>query len=146
MRLNKFISLSGIASRREADNLVKSAIVTVNDMVETNPAYQVSISDKVKCDEKIISLKENKRIVLLNKPTGFITTIKDPLKRKTVMDLVQTDERLFPIGRLDKDTSGLLLLTNHGFWQIILCIQKIKFHAFTNWKLIKYSVKVKKNV
>ena len=115
MRLNKFISLSGIASRREADNLVKSAIVTVNDMVETNPAYQVSISDKVKCDEKIISLKENNRIVLLNKPTGFITTVKDPLKRKTVMDLVQTDERLFPIGRLDKDTSGLLLLTNHGF-------------------------------
>ena len=60
MRLNKFISLSGIASRREADNLIKSAIVTVNDLVETNPAYQVSISDKVKCDEKIISHKEIK--------------------------------------------------------------------------------------
>jgi len=114
MRLNKFISLSGIASRREADTLIKSAIVTVNDMVETNPAYQVSITDKVKCDEKIISRKENNRIVLLNKPTGYITTVKDPLKRKTVMDLVQTDERLFPIGRLDKDTTGLLLLTNYG--------------------------------
>ena len=66
-----------------------------------------------KYDEIIIAPQSNNQVVMLNKPAGFITTVNDPLKRKTVMDLVQTDERLFPIGRLDKDTTGLLLLTNN---------------------------------
>tara|TARA_Y100000590_G_C15412748_1_gene898207 strand:+ start:110 stop:829 length:720 start_codon:yes stop_codon:yes gene_type:complete len=114
MRLNKYISLSGISSRREADKLIKSATITVNDKVEMNPGYQVSPSDKIKYDERIITPQDNNRVVMLNKPAGIITTVKDPLKRKTVMNLVQTDERLFPIGRLDKDTTGLILLTNNG--------------------------------
>ena len=114
MRLNKYISLSGVSSRREADELIKSATITVNDKVQMDPGYQVSPGDKVKYDEKVITPKDNSRVVMLNKPAGFITTVKDPLKRKTIMHLVQTDERLFPIGRLDKDTTGLLLLTNNG--------------------------------
>ena len=115
MRLNKYISLSGVSSRREADELIKSATITVNDKVQMDPGYQVSPGDKIKYDEKIITPKDNSRVVMLNKPAGFITTVKDPLKRKTVMHLVKSDERLFPIGRLDKDTTGLLLLTNNGY-------------------------------
>ena len=105
MRLNKYISLSGISSRREADELIKSATITVNDKVQMDPGYQVCPGDKIKYDEKIITPQDNNRVVMLNKPAGFITTVKDPLKRKTVMDLVKSDERLFPIGRLDKDLS-----------------------------------------
>ncbi|MEC7821662.1 MAG: pseudouridine synthase [Candidatus Neomarinimicrobiota bacterium] len=114
MRLNKYISLSGVSSRREAEELIKSATITVNDKVEMDPGYRVSPGDKIKYDEKIIAPQGNNQVVMLNKPAGFITTVKDPLNRKTVMDLVQTNERLFPIGRLDKDTTGLLLLTNNG--------------------------------
>ena len=114
MRLNKFLAQAGIASRRESDRLIQSAMVTVNGVIENNPAYQVQPNDDIFYDNQRISIQSNTRIILLNKPDGYITTMKDPLKRKTVMDLVHTDERLFPIGRLDKDTTGLLLLTNDG--------------------------------
>ena len=114
MRLNKFLAQCGIASRRESDRLIQSAMVTVNGVIESNPAYQVQPNDNIFYDNQRISIQSNTRIILLNKPDGYITTMKDPLKRKTVMDLVHTDERLFPIGRLDKDTTGLLLLTNDG--------------------------------
>lgn len=114
MRLNKFLAQAGIASRRESDRLIQSAMVTVNGVIESNPAYQVQPNDDIFYDNQRISIQSNTRIILLNKPNGYITTMKDPLKRKTVMDLVHTDERLFPIGRLDKDTTGLLLLTNDG--------------------------------
>ena len=114
MRLNKFVAQAGIASRRESDRLIQSAMVTVNGVIESNPAYQVQPHDDIFYDNQRINIQSNTRIILLNKPNGYITTMKDPLKRKTVMDLVHTDERLFPIGRLDKDTTGLLLLTNDG--------------------------------
>ena len=114
MRLNKFLAQAGIASRRESDRLIQSAMVTVNGVIESNPAYQVQPNDDIFYDNQRISIQSNTRIILLNKPDGYITTMKDPLRRKTVMDLVHTDERLFPIGRLDKDTTGLLLLTNDG--------------------------------
>ena len=114
MRLNKFLAQAGIASRRESDRLIQSAMVTVNGVIENNPAYQVQPNDDIFYDNQRISIESNTRIILLNKPDGYITTMKDPLKRKTVMDLVHTNERLFPIGRLDKDTTGLLLLTNDG--------------------------------
>ena len=114
MRLNKFLSQAGIASRRESDKLIKNAMVTVNGILETNPAYQVKSKDEVFFDDQRIKLETKTRIIALNKPEGYITTMKDPLQRKTVIDLIYTDERLFPIGRLDKDTTGLLLLTNDG--------------------------------
>ncbi|MBT3477858.1 MAG: rRNA pseudouridine synthase [Candidatus Marinimicrobia bacterium] len=114
MRLNKFIAQAGIASRREADKLIKGATVTINGVVEVNPAYDVQVSDDVRYDNARIKPESNIRIILLNKPEGYITTVKDPMRRKTVMDLIQTEERLFPVGRLDKDSTGLLLLTNDG--------------------------------
>ena len=114
MRLNKFLSQAGIASRRESDNLIKNAMVTVNGLLETNPAYQVESKDEVFFDNQKIKLETKTRIIAFNKPEGYITTMKDPHQRKTVIDLIQTDERLFPVGRLDKDTTGLLLLTNDG--------------------------------
>ncbi len=114
MRLNKFLSQAGIASRRKSDNLIKNAMVTVNGILETNPAYQVKSKDEVYFDDQRIKLENKTRIIAFNKPEGYITTMKDPHQRKTVIDLIKTDERLFPIGRLDKDTTGLLLLTNDG--------------------------------
>jgi len=114
MRLNKYLAQAGVASRREADELIKAATVTVNGVVELNPAYDVQGSDDVRYDNKRIKPESNSRIILLNKPDGYITTVKDPLRRKTVMHLIQTEERLFPVGRLDKDSTGLLLLTNDG--------------------------------
>jgi 23S rRNA pseudouridine2605 synthase len=107
MRLNKYLAQSGVSSRREADELIQGATVTVNGIVEINPAYNVQSSDKVRYDNKRIQPESNIRLILLNKPNGYITTVKDPLRRKTVMDLIQSEERLFPVGRLDKDTSGL---------------------------------------
>ena len=114
MRLNKFLSQAGIASRRESDQLIKSAMVTINGVLETNPAYQVKPNDEVFYDDQRIRIETKTRIIAFNKPEGYITTMKDPHRRKTVIDLIHTDERLFPIGRLDKDTKGLLLLTNDG--------------------------------
>jgi len=114
MRLNKFLSQAGIASRRESDQLIKSAMVTINGVLEMNPAYQVKANDEVFFDNQRIRIETKTRIIAFNKPEGYITTMKDPHQRKTVIDLIHTDERLFPIGRLDKDTKGLLLLTNDG--------------------------------
>ena len=114
MRLNKFIAQSGACSRRQADKSVQGGSVTVNGSLELNPAYQVTKDDDVRLDGQKIIDNQTFRTILINKPEGYITTMHDPLKRKTVMELIDFKERLFPIGRLDKDTSGLLLLTNNG--------------------------------
>ncbi|MBD31084.1 MAG: pseudouridine synthase [Candidatus Marinimicrobia bacterium] len=114
MRLNKYISKSGLCSRRQADKSVQGGSVTVNGSLELNPAYQVTKDDDVRLDGQKIMDNQIFRTILMNKPEGYITTMHDPLDRKTVMDLVDFKERLYPIGRLDKDTSGLLLLTNNG--------------------------------
>ena len=151
MRLNKFLAQAGIASRRESDRLIQSAMVTVNGVIENNPAYQVQPNDDIFYDNQRISIQSNTRIILLNKPNGYITTMKDPLKRKTVMDLVHTDERLFPIGRLDKDTTGLLLLTNDGQLANKLMhprnriprIYKIEIDkTFQSWEVKRMSTKI----
>ncbi len=115
VRLNKFIANSGVCSRREADNIIASGRIKINGKVVTELGVKVSHQDKVTLDGK--PLKGQKPVyVLLNKPKGFITTLKDPEGRKTVMDLVKraTPERIFPVGRLDRNTSGLLLFTNDG--------------------------------
>ena len=151
MRLNKYLARSGVASRREADKLIQTTSVTVNGVVEVNPAYCVKSTDEVRYDNKRIRPESNTRIILLNKPSGYITTVKDPLKRKTVMDLIDNNKRLFPVGRLDKDTTGLLLLTNDGELANRLMhpknqIQRIykveidkKFRA---WEIKRMSIKV----
>lgn len=114
-RLNKYISNAGICSRREADNFIKSGNVTVNGVVVTEMGYKVKLTDVVKFDGATIN-PEKKRYVLLNKPKGFITTMDDEKGRKIVTDLVKTacKERIYPVGRLDRNTTGLLLFTNDG--------------------------------
>lgn len=116
MRINKYIALCGVASRRKAEELILSGRVTVNDEVMTELSYKVDEeNDIVKVDDKLIK-EENKLVyILLNKPEGYITTVKDQFDRPSVLDLVSDiKERVYPIGRLDYETSGLLLLTNDG--------------------------------
>lgn len=115
VRLNKFISNSGICSRREADTYIEHGSVTVNGKLVTQMGYKVQPDDEVRFDGSLISL-EQKRYILLNKPKNYITTMDDDRGRKTVMDLVgnATSERIYPVGRLDRNTTGLLLFTNDG--------------------------------
>ena len=115
IRLNKYLSIAGVASRREADVLIQSGVVSVNDVVITELGYKIKPDDVVKYDGATINA-ESKRYILLNKPKDFITTMDDPLGRKTVMSLVRKAcrERIYPVGRLDRDTTGVLLFTNDG--------------------------------
>ncbi|MCR9285998.1 MAG: rRNA pseudouridine synthase [Bacteroidetes bacterium] len=116
MRLNKYVAHCGICSRRQAGELVKKGEIVVNEVVEINPAYQVQEGDVIKYKGKIIVTETKKVYILMNKPKDVITTVKDDRGRKTVMDIVGTKvkERIYPVGRLDRDTTGLLLLTNDG--------------------------------
>lgn len=115
IRLNRYISNAGICSRREADELIKDGKVSVNGKVVTEMGFKVTPKDKVRYQGKIL-VSEKLQYVLLNKPKGFITTMKDERDRKTVMSLVEKacTERIYPVGRLDRQTTGLLLLTNDG--------------------------------
>lgn len=116
MPLNKFVSHGGICSRRDAVDLVKSGKVSVNGRVITEPGFKVTRRDEIKVQGKKITPARNLVYILLNKPKDHITTTDDPQGRKTVMDIVKnaTTERVFPIGRLDRNTTGVLLLTNDG--------------------------------
>jgi len=151
MRLNKYIAKSGECSRRQADEFVQGGSVTVNGVLELNPAYQVHEKDDVRFDGRRIELSQEFKTILLNKPMGYITTYRDPLKRKTVIDLINLKERLFPIGRLDKDTTGLLLLTNDGNLANTLMHPKNKIprvyelevdKPFQSWEKRKISKKI----
>lgn len=115
MRLNKYIANAGICSRRNADELIKSGQIKVNDTVVTEMGFQVNKADKVKHNNKLIR-PEKFVYVLLNKPKDFITTMEDTHDRRTVMELVEKacQERIFPVGRLDRNTTGILLFTNDG--------------------------------
>jgi len=116
MRLNKYVAHSGICSRRKAADLVKAGEVSVNGEVEINPAYEVQDEDVISYQGKVIEIEKNKVYLLLNKPKNYVTTLSDERDRKTVMDLVKNKvkERIYPVGRLDRMTTGLLLLTNDG--------------------------------
>lgn len=114
MRLNKYLAQSGVASRRESDRLIQEGTVTVNAQVMIDPAYQVQENDHVTFDGKLLKPQENTVVYMLNKPKNVITTAQDTLGRKTVLELIPSKRRLFPIGRLDKDTTGLILITDNG--------------------------------
>ena len=114
MRLNKYLSKSGIASRRESDALIQMGTTEVNGLLCLDPAYQVKKTDIVLYDGKKIKPEINKIVLMLNKPPKIITTVKDTHGRRTVLDIIETRSRVVPIGRLDQDTTGLLLLTNDG--------------------------------
>ena len=114
-RLNKYISNAGVCSRREADKLIQAGAVSVNGQVVTTLGFKVHEGDVVSYGGEVLR-SEPKRYFLLNKPKGYITTLDDPQERDTVMLLVQgcCKERIYPVGRLDKNTTGLLLFTNDG--------------------------------
>jgi len=115
MRLNKYISHSGYTSRRKADDLIFQGKVKINNKVEKNPAYRVDIEkERVSIAGVEIKLQDKMIYVMLNKPVDIITSVDDQFDRKTVVDLVKMDERIYPIGRLDYDSKGLILLTNDG--------------------------------
>tara|TARA_B100000809_G_scaffold265314_1_gene323760 strand:+ start:1317 stop:2015 length:699 start_codon:yes stop_codon:yes gene_type:complete len=114
MRLNKFLARAGIESRRKADELIQMATTEVNGKICLDPAYDVKDSDEVKYDGQKIKPILEKVVIMLHKPKRVITTVKDTHGRKTVLDIVHSKYRLTPIGRLDQDTTGLLLLTNDG--------------------------------
>ena len=115
IRLNKYLANAGICSRREADEYIQAGVITVNGEVVTELGTKVLRTDEVKFHDQPVSI-EKKVYVLLNKPKDYVTTSDDPQQRKTVMDLVKNAcrERIYPVGRLDRNTTGVLLLTNDG--------------------------------
>lgn len=115
IRLNKYVANSGVCSRREADTYIAAGNVTVNGKPVTEMGHKVSLTDEVRFDGRLLN-PEKKEYILLNKPKNFITTTKDEKGRRTVMELISnaTKSRLVPVGRLDRNTTGLLLFTNDG--------------------------------
>lgn len=153
IRLVKFLSNSGIASRRKCEVLIKDGRVRVNKILNKNPFFEINSNDLVELDDKIVLPVLKKKIIKLNKPVNIITSTKDTHNRKTVLDLISEEEKLFPIGRLDKDTTGVLLLTNDGdlayklthpkfkVFKIYLAISLKKFNL-TQIKKIKNGINI----
>ena len=112
-RLQKKIANSGYTSRRKAEDLIKTGHVYVNNKLITELGYQVKEKDEIRIDNEVIT-NEEKVYFLLNKPRGYISSTTDEKNRKTIIDLIDTDKRIFPVGRLDYDTTGAIILTNDG--------------------------------
>lgn len=145
IRLNKFLANAGICSRREADEFITAGVVTVNGEVVTELGTKVKRSDVVKFHDEPVSI-ERKVYVLLNKPKDYVTTSDDPQARKTVMDLVKDacSERIYPVGRLDRNTTGVLLLTNDGDMASKLThpkyLKKKIYHVYTDKNVTKHDM------
>ena len=141
MPLNKFLAHCGVCSRREAIALIGKNLVKVNGVIVTEPGYKVQPTDEIFYNTKKLFVTKNLVYILLNKPKDYITTTDDPQGRKTVLQLIQkaTDERVYPIGRLDRNTSGVLLLTNDGD-----LTQKLSHPSYEIKKI--YEVKLDKNL
>ena len=115
MRINKYIAQAGIASRRKADELIANGNVKVNGAVMKEPGYDVTDEDKVEVNGSLIRTSREKVYLLVNKPLNMITSASDDRDRETVMEIVKdVDARLFPVGRLDYNTTGALIMTNDG--------------------------------
>ena len=114
IRLQKFLANSGIASRRKCEELILDGKIEVNGKIVTELGTKVSSNDVIKYNGKIVKPEEEFVYILLNKPIGYVTTVKDQFKRDTVLDLVKVNKRIVPVGRLDMYTSGALILTNDG--------------------------------
>jgi len=114
MRLNKFLSRCGLDSRRKCDDLIKNNKILINGSIVSDFSYQVKADDMVTYKGKYLEIEHDSVIYILNKPKGYVCTSKDPQNRLKVIDLVDVNIRLFTIGRLDRDTTGIILLTNDG--------------------------------
>lgn len=114
IRINKYIANSGVCSRRKAEEYIQEGKVLINGSVNTELGYKVKAGDIVIVNGKQISLEKNKVYIMLNKPKGYVTTSKEQFGRPSVLDIVKVEERVYPVGRLDMDSEGLLILTNDG--------------------------------
>jgi 23S rRNA pseudouridine2605 synthase len=114
MRLGKFVASAGVASRRASEELIRAGRVTVNSETVTDPARDMTEADEVTVDGRPVRQPERRVVYALNKPTGIVSTARDPQGRPTVVSLIRDTARLYPVGRLDADSSGLILLTNDG--------------------------------
>jgi 23S rRNA pseudouridine2605 synthase len=114
MRLAKFLAIAGVASRRAAEEIVRAQRVTVNGAAVTDPARDVGEDDVVAVDGRTVHAETDRAVYAVNKPAGVVSTASDPQRRPTVVSLVPSAVRLYPVGRLDIDTTGLILLTNDG--------------------------------
>ena len=116
IRLNKYIANAGVCSRRKAEEYILNGRVSINGKTITELGTQVESGDSVCIDGKEIKIEERKIYIILNKPKGYVTTSSEQFKRKSVLDIVKVEERVYPVGRLDMDSEGLLLLTNDGMF------------------------------
>lgn len=116
MRINQYLAHSGLCSRRKAEELIKNKDITINGIVVDSLATNVNDNDVVVYKGKVVKLEQQFVYYMLNKPKGYMCTVSDEQNRPTVLDLIKTDVRIYPIGRLDYNTQGLLLLTNDGEW------------------------------
>lgn len=114
MRLGKFLATAGVASRRASEEIIRGGRVTVNGQTVTDPAHDVGEHADVSVDGQPLSPPSERVVYMVNKPAGVVSTASDPQRRPTVVSLVRADTRLYPVGRLDADTTGLILLTNDG--------------------------------
>jgi 23S rRNA pseudouridine2605 synthase len=114
MRLVKYLATAGVASRRAAEEIIRAGRVTIAGEVVTDPAWDVTPDDVIQVDGNPVSTVHERVVYVLNKPAGVVSTARDPQGRPTVVTLVPQTERLYPVGRLDIDTTGLILLTNQG--------------------------------
>lgn len=114
MRINKYIAKTGLCSRRKADELISQGKIKINRMVLTELGYQVKDDDLVYFEDKLLKIDDKKVYYMLNKPVGYVCTNKDKFAKKTIFDLIDSDHKLFSIGRLDADSRGLILITNDG--------------------------------
>jgi 23S rRNA pseudouridine2605 synthase len=140
MRLNKYLSLAGIASRRRCDDLIMSRLVKVNGEVVDQVGVRIDEKrDRVEFKGRLISLPTEYIYIILNKPKGIMTTARDEYERKTILDLIPIKKRIYPVGRLDSDTSGLLLVTNDGLMTNSLIHPRYKipkrYHVLLDKKL-----------
>ncbi|MDF2948305.1 MAG: pseudouridine synthase Rsu [Sedimentibacter sp.] len=149
-RLQKYIASSGVTSRRKAEGLILDGHVKVNGITVTELGTKISpLNDIVTVDNKKITAVKQFIYIKLNKPEGYVTTVKDQFNRKTVLDLIDIEERIYPIGRLDYNTSGLLLLTNDG--EMANKLMHPKYHIYktyiaeTDGKISDESINMLKN-
>ena len=147
-RLQKVIANSGYTSRRKAEELIINSRVKVNGVIVNSIGTKVNKNDKIEIDGVILG-KEEKVYFLLNKPRGYVSTTSDELNRKTVVSLIDTDKRIYPVGRLDYDTTGLLLLTNDGELSNLLMhpknnIDKVYVAKINGFLTVEEQKKIKK--
>jgi len=137
IRLQKYLAQCGVASRRGAEQIIRDGRVAVNGVVVTEMGTKLKKNEKVTVDGKVVKPEKNKYYILLNKPSGVLSSVKDDRGRDCVVNLIEgVDARLYPVGRLDYDTTGLLLLTNDGDF-----MQKVTHPSFEIWKTYRAVVK-----